>query len=45
MKKKKNWKRGNETYTGTPILFYILQRIQGNINHLEKEIHKGRLVA
>jgi hypothetical protein len=36
MDNKKHWKRGKETYTGSPILFYILQRSQGKRNHQRK---------
>jgi hypothetical protein len=33
---KKHWKRGKEEYAGSPILFYILQRSQGERNHQRK---------
>jgi hypothetical protein len=40
MDNKKHWKRGKETYTGIHILFYIMQRIQGKINHQRKRSKK-----
>jgi len=41
MDNKKHWKRGKETYIGSPILFYILQRSQGKSS--KKETRKEKL--
>jgi hypothetical protein len=40
MENKKNWKRGKETYTGSPILIYILQKSQGKKNHKRERSRK-----
>jgi hypothetical protein len=46
MDNKQHWKRGKETYTGSPTLIYILQKIQGKKNHQRKRSRKtGRSVA
>jgi hypothetical protein len=36
MENKQQWKRKKETYTGSPTLIYILQKIQRKKNHQRK---------
>jgi hypothetical protein len=46
MDNKKHWKRGKETFTGSPTLIYIhLAEKSREEKSSEKEIQKGRSVA